>query len=82
MYHLTASGKASWYGFAQAIFELEDKKSDRKLQRLMAITSQEYPTAASRPAYSLLDSQKFSHTYGLVLPDWKKSLELVLANNN
>ncbi|MBD2338253.1 dTDP-4-dehydrorhamnose reductase [Calothrix sp. FACHB-156] len=81
-YHLTASGKTSWYGFAKAIFELEDKKSDRKLQRLIAIPSQEYPTPATRPAYSLLDSQKLSDNFGLVLPDWQKSLELVLVKNN
>ncbi|QIR36514.1 dTDP-4-dehydrorhamnose reductase [Tolypothrix sp. PCC 7910] len=82
IYHLTASGKTSWYGFAKAIFELEDKKSDRKLQRLIAIPSQEYPTPATRPAYSLLDSQKLSDNFGLVLPDWQTSLELVLVKNN
>ncbi|MBD2210971.1 dTDP-4-dehydrorhamnose reductase [Nostoc linckia FACHB-104] len=81
-YHLTASGKTSWYEFAKAIFELEDKKSDRKLQRLIAIPSQEYPTPATRPAYSLLNSQKLSDNFGLVLPDWQKSLELVLVKNN
>jgi dTDP-4-dehydrorhamnose reductase len=82
LYHLTASGQTSWYGFAKAIFEMTDKNSDRKLQRLLAITSKEYPTPASRPAYSLLNTQKFSHTFGLVLPDWERSLELVLANKN
>ncbi|BAZ02628.1 dTDP-4-dehydrorhamnose reductase [Tolypothrix tenuis PCC 7101] len=82
IYHLTASGKTSWYGFAKAIFELEDKKSDRKLQRLIAIPSQEYPTPATRPAYSLLGSQKLSDNFGLVLPDWQRSLELVLVKNN
>ncbi|MBD2162783.1 dTDP-4-dehydrorhamnose reductase [Calothrix membranacea FACHB-236] len=82
LYNLTASGKTSWYGFAKAIFELEDKKSDRKLQSLIAIPSQEYPTPATRPAYSLLDSQKLSDNFGLVLPDWQKSLELVLAQNS
>ncbi|MDZ8051103.1 MAG: dTDP-4-dehydrorhamnose reductase [Aulosira sp. ZfuVER01] len=82
LYHLSANGQTSWYGFAKAIFELEDRKSDRKLQRLLAITSKEYPTPANRPAYSLLDSQKLSHTFGLVVPDWKKSLELAIANNH
>jgi dTDP-4-dehydrorhamnose reductase len=87
LYHLTANGKTSWYGFAKAIFELEEKKSDRvtarrrhrKLQRLTAITSVEYPTPASRPAYSLLNNQKLSQTFGLVLPDWEKNLELAIA---
>ncbi|MBD2197802.1 MULTISPECIES: dTDP-4-dehydrorhamnose reductase [Calothrix] len=79
LYHLTASGKTSWYGFAKAIFELDEKKSDRKLQRLTPITSQEYPTPASRPAYSLLDSQQLSQSFGLILPDWERCLALLLG---
>ncbi|MBW4561949.1 MAG: dTDP-4-dehydrorhamnose reductase [Mojavia pulchra JT2-VF2] len=82
IYHLTASGKTSWYGFAKAIFANDVKHSERRMQRLIAITSQEYPTAASRPAYSLLDSQKLTNKFGLLLPDWQKSLELVLAPND
>ncbi|MBD2201309.1 dTDP-4-dehydrorhamnose reductase [Calothrix sp. FACHB-1219] len=79
IYHLTASGETSWYGFAKAIFELDEKKSDRKLQKLTPITTKEYPTPASRPAYSLLDSQKLSQSFGLILPDWEKCLALLLG---
>ncbi|WP_413175251.1 dTDP-4-dehydrorhamnose reductase [Anabaena azotica] len=84
LYHLSASGKTSWYGFAKAIFakdifEPDFQQSQRKLQRLIAITSQEYPTAASRPAYSLLDHQKLAHNFKLVMPNWERILELVLA---
>ncbi|AFY32512.1 dTDP-4-dehydrorhamnose reductase [Calothrix sp. PCC 7507] len=80
IYHLTASGQTSWYGFAKAILA-DDIKQSRKLQRLIPITTPEYPTAASRPAYSLLDSAKLSHTFGLVLPNWERSLELVISEN-
>ncbi len=84
LYHLSASGKTSWYGFAKAIFakeifEPDLQSSQRKLQRLIAITSQEYPTAASRPGYYLLDNQKLSHNFKLVMPDSERILELVLA---
>ncbi len=78
LYHLTASGKTSWYGFAKAIFALDVQHNERKLQNLIAINTQEYPTAASRPAYSLLDNRKLSHTFGLILPDWERSLELII----
>ncbi|XZF62781.1 MAG: dTDP-4-dehydrorhamnose reductase [Gloeotrichia echinulata DVL01] len=81
LYHLTASGQTSWYGFAKTIFALDVKQNERKLQRLIAITTKEYPTPASRPAYSLLNNQKLSHNFGLILPDWQRSLELVLATN-
>jgi dTDP-4-dehydrorhamnose reductase len=77
LYHLTASGKTSWYGFAKAIFELDPQRSEQKLKSLIAITSKEYPTPAKRPNYSLLDNHKLTNTFGLVLPDWERSLELV-----
>ncbi|QSJ15380.1 dTDP-4-dehydrorhamnose reductase [Nostoc sp. UHCC 0702] len=82
LYHLTASGQTSWYGFAQAIFAHDVQHSERKLQKLIAITSKDYPTAAKRPAYSLLNSDKLSNTFGLFIPDWQKALELVLAADN
>lgn len=81
VYHLTASGQTSWYGFAKAIFEDEIKHSDRRMQRLIAITSEQYPTAARRPAYSLLDNRKLSNTFGLALPEWQRTLELVFDPN-
>lgn len=82
LYHLTSSGKTTWYGFAQEIFAHDIQHKQRKLHRLIAITSNEYPTAASRPAYSLLNTQKLSNNFGLVLPDWQHTLQLVLAADN
>ncbi|MEA5576904.1 dTDP-4-dehydrorhamnose reductase [Anabaena sp. UHCC 0451] len=79
LYHLSASGKTSWYGFAKAIFNDDFPNNERKLQRLIPITTPEYPTPANRPAFSLLDHQKLSHTFGLVMPDWEQVLQLVLA---
>ena len=77
MYHLSATGQTSWYGFARAIFD-HDPHSELKMQRLIAITSEQYPTAARRPAYSLLDSRRLCDTFGLALPNWQTTLELVL----
>ncbi len=81
IYHLTASGKTNWYEFAQAIFTHDIQHEQRKLEKLIAITSKDYCTAANRPAYSLLNSQKLTNTFGFILPDWQRSLELVLAMN-
>ncbi|TAF06077.1 MAG: dTDP-4-dehydrorhamnose reductase [Nostocales cyanobacterium] len=78
LYHLSPSGKTSWYGFAKAIFNDDFPNNERKLQRLIPITTPEYPTPASRPAFSLLDNQQLSHTFGLVMPDWEQVLKLVL----
>ncbi|GAX44190.1 dTDP-6-deoxy-L-mannose-dehydrogenase [Tolypothrix sp. NIES-4075] len=78
IYHLTATGQTSWYGFAKAIFEYDPNPSEQKLKNLLAIPSEQYPTPAKRPAYSSLDTQKISHTFGLTLPSWQRNLELVL----
>lgn len=82
VYHLSASGQTSWYGFASAIFEHDRKSSERKMQRLIAIASDQYPTPAKRPAYSLLDTHKLSNTFGLAFAPWQRSLELVLDSNS
>ncbi len=79
IYNLTASGETSWYGFAKAIFEYDSNPSQQKLKKLVAIASQEYPTPAKRPAYSSLDTQKISSTFGLALPSWQRNLELVFS---
>ncbi|HEY9598162.1 MAG TPA: dTDP-4-dehydrorhamnose reductase [Cyanophyceae cyanobacterium] len=77
IYHLTASGRTSWYDFAKAIFEHSPNRSEQKLKRLTPITSDQYPTPAKRPAYSLLDCQKLSNTFKVALPEWEKALKLV-----
>lgn len=81
IYHLSSAGKTSWYGFAKAI--LTDKFADDqygryKLQRLVPISTPEYPTPAARPGYSLLDNQKLFDTFGLKLSDWQQVLRLAL----
>jgi dTDP-4-dehydrorhamnose reductase len=74
VYHLSAAGETSWYGFAKAIFEhfeLEPKPG------LVPISTDQYPTPAKRPAYSVLSNQKFARVFGLQLPDWRDQLALV-----
>ncbi|KST67362.1 dTDP-4-dehydrorhamnose reductase [Mastigocoleus testarum] len=80
IYHLSASGKTSWYGFAKAIFE--NDINEQKLESLVPISSEEYPTPAKRPAYSLLDCGKLSNSFGVVLSDWEESLKVAIAPNN
>ena len=79
IYHLSATGQASWYSFAKAILEQERKFNPLKLQRLIAIASEQYPTPAKRPAYSVLNNQKLFNTFGVTLPNWQRTLQLLLA---
>ncbi|HAQ72652.1 MAG TPA: NAD(P)-dependent oxidoreductase, partial [Pseudomonas sp.] len=41
--------------------------------------SAQYPTPASRPAWSVLDCRRFEETFGLAAPDWHRDLASVLA---
>ncbi|MDV2995550.1 MAG: dTDP-4-dehydrorhamnose reductase [Chroococcidiopsis sp. SAG 2025] len=79
IYHLSATGQVSWYGFAKAILEQERKFNTFKLQRLVAIASEQYSTPAKRPTYSVLNNQKLSDTFGIVLPNWQRTLQLLLT---
>src|ERR1700722_10308974 len=76
IYHMTAAGSTSWYGFAQAIFNA-DVLSARP--RVHPIPSSEYPTPAKRPANSVLNNDKFAHAFGFRLPTWQQQLDEVLA---
>jgi len=69
IYHVTNSGHCSWYEFAQAIFE-EAGISVRTLPLL----SQEYPQAAARPAYSVLEPRDPAAPGGQSMRHWRESL--------
>lgn len=78
-YHFTNSGVISWYDFAVTIFE-EAKQLDYplKVKEIIPITTNEYPTPAKRPAYSVLSNKKISSKLGYYSPYWRYSLRKML----
>lgn len=68
LYHLSARGATTWYGFARAIL------ADRPSVRVVPITTAEYPTPARRPAWGVLSTARFERTFGFALPEWRTSL--------
>lgn len=79
-YQYTNSGVCSWYDFAIAIFE-EAAQLDfpLKVQRVIPITTAEYPTPAKRPAFSVLSTVKISALLGTYPPHWRQGLRQMLA---
>lgn len=78
-YHYTNSGVASWYDFAIAIFEEAQQLGiPLKVQRVIPITTAEYPTPAQRPAYSVLNCAKISTLLGTHPPHWRQALRQML----
>jgi dTDP-4-dehydrorhamnose reductase len=75
LFHMTAGGATTWYGFADAIFA---RTTGRK-PALVPITTAEYPTPAVRPANSVLANDKFATAFGFRLPEWERQLDAVMA---
>lgn len=79
-YQYTNSGVCSWYDFAIAIFEEAAKLGlPLKVQRVIPITTSEYPTPAKRPAFSVLSTVKISALLGTHPPHWRQGLRQMLA---
>ena len=79
LWHLAASGSTSWRGFADAI--IEGAFSGGLLARrpvVTGISTAEYPVAATRPARSLLDTNRLQSDFGVMLPSWQEGLQCVL----
>ena len=75
IYHLTASGQTSWHGFAKAIFDLAKHKESLMIKELSAISSAQYPTAAVRPPFSVLNCSALKDIFDVDLTDWHEALE-------
>jgi dTDP-4-dehydrorhamnose reductase len=79
IYHYTNSGVASWYDFAVTIFEEAQQLGfPLKVQRVIPITTSEYPTAALRPSYSVLSCAKIAAVLGKHPPHWRQALRQML----
>ncbi|MEG4578850.1 dTDP-4-dehydrorhamnose reductase [Microcoleus sp. MON1_C5] len=79
-YQYTNSGVCSWYDFAIAIFEEAAQLGfSLKNQRVIPITTSEYPTPAKRPAFSVLSTVKISALLGTYPPHWRQGLRQMLA---
>ena len=70
LYHYSNEGVISWYDFAKTICELSGNCCDIRPCR-----SDEYPSKAVRPHYSVLDKSKVKRTFGISIPYWKDSLK-------
>jgi dTDP-4-dehydrorhamnose reductase len=94
IYHMTAAGKTSWFEFAQAILERASEippgvawfaaatgGHPLVVRRITPLTTDEYPTPARRPAFSVLSNYRLKQTFGLELPDWTAQLSSAFADS-
>lgn len=70
LFHYSNEGVTSWYDFAFEIMEISKLNCN-----LIPIVTEEYPTPAKRPHYSVMDKSKIKQTFGISIPYWKDSLK-------
>jgi dTDP-4-dehydrorhamnose reductase len=71
IYHYSNEGVASWYDFAKAIFEISGLNC-----KVDPVLSDQFPTTAKRPHYSVLNKTKIKNTFGITIPYWRDSLKI------
>lgn len=72
IYNFSNEGQCSWYDFAKIIFEINNISID-----LNAISTEQFPTLAQRPKYSVLDKSKIKSTFGITIKTWQESLKSI-----
>ena len=75
IYHFSNEGETSWCDFAKEIMQLSNYTC-----KILSIATDQYPTPAQRPVYSILDKQKIKSQFSINIPHWKSSLEKCIKN--
>lgn len=89
IYHLVNAGETSWHGFAQEIIRQYQALQEQNnlpalsisLEKIVSISTAEYPTPAHRPHNSRLNTEKLQLAFNIQLPKWDHSLNYLLKNN-
>ena len=82
LYHLVASGQASWYEYANTVIDfarqvdIEIKASPEAIQ---PVPTSAFPTAAKRPMNSRLNTKKLQDTFDLTLPHWQTGVTRMIT---
>lgn len=79
IYHCTDLGEITWYDFACEIYK--QGKATGKLSnecKINPCSTDEFPTKAKRPAYSVLSKEKIQQALGIALPMWNESLDVFM----
>ena len=80
LFHYCDGSVTSWHGFAEAIFRQAAAIGViERLPQLNAITTDEYPTAARRPQYSVLDTHEFRSRFNFRPPTLEESLNICIG---
>ncbi len=78
IYHFTNESITSWYEFARTIYKKDKRlgliKGNKKVV-IKPIKTEDYPTAARRPKYSVLSKEKIKREFSIKIRDWNEALD-------
>ena len=78
IFHFCGNQACTWHEFALAIF-LEAKLHGYQVPtHINSVSTQDYPTDALRPNYSVLDCSKITRKYSIKLSDWRNGIKIVI----
>lgn len=81
IYHLTAAGQTTWYDYARFLLaeaSAQGMNLTCQADNILPVATKDYPTAARRPHYSCLNTQKIQTTFALHLPPWQELVRPVI----
>ena len=83
IYHVTDLGETTWWDFTKEIKNqgIDAGYLQNKDCIVNSCTTEEYPTPAKRPAYSVLSKDKIQQALGITLPQWQESLSVFLKSD-
>lgn len=73
-YHFCNAGETTWHGFASAIVDGLARRERIRCRSIVPIGTKDYPTAAPRPAYSVLDTTSWRETFDAQPRPWREAL--------
>ena len=78
IYHFTNAGMTNWYEFARIIYKKAQRLGlieDNKKIEIQPVKTEDYPTSARRPRYSVLSIEKIEKEFNLKIRNWDVALE-------
>jgi dTDP-4-dehydrorhamnose reductase len=81
LYHVAASGEATWNSYARFVIEYAQRAGielKAGVEQVERVPTSAFPTPAQRPHNSRLDTSRFRQTFGLTLPHWQQGVARML----
>lgn len=79
IYHYCGDEPCSWYEFAEAIFTEAGIHDFKTPVSLIPINTADFPTAATRPLYSVLDCSKIRLNFGVIVSNWRYGIKKIIS---